>query len=228
MKEILTLEDKRYLRMICKYLTSLRMKEGTVQITRDDSEGYTNVAWEYITRFDNNFKAEVPDGLKLILEKILNYLVENDLINDEHDYDVDWGAIDIDISVEDKSIQVVESISYVDSNEYETEVELNENQFNKLLNEDVKVPDNGILTIRYNGSGDDGYIDNAFDETGDAIPSNLENFVYAELSELHGGWENDTGSSGSFIVNFNNKTIINVHRDYFDESDTKTLWSEFF
>ena len=88
MKGILTPEEKQYLRRISNYLGSMGMQDGNIEIDMDNQEefDYDNVDWDYITHFTNNYNADIPSGLIPILQKIMMYCDNNNLIK-EPDYD---------------------------------------------------------------------------------------------------------------------------------------------
>jgi hypothetical protein len=94
--------------------------------------------------------------------------------------------------------------------------------------QDVEVPDDGILTVTYNGGGDSGYIESSFDETSDAIPASIENWIYSQLELEFGGWEINEGSDGRVIFNFNNSTVEIDHIYNTIENESSTLFEESF
>ena len=93
---------------------------------------------------------------------------------------------------------------------------------------DIEVPRGGILTLSYNGGGDSGYIESSFDETGDAVPSEIEDWCYAQLESNYGGWEINEGSDGRFIFNFNDSTIVLDHTYNTEETSEDTIYEESF
>jgi len=81
MSNILTLEEKKYLQRVCRYLGSLGMTNGIIEFEFDYSEfDCEDVNWKQITTFSNNYTAEIPDVMIEISKKLLNYVCENDLI----------------------------------------------------------------------------------------------------------------------------------------------------
>jgi hypothetical protein len=59
------------------------------------------------------------------------------------------------------------------------------------------------ITIKYQGGGDDGYIENTgVDDKGDehSLSAGMEDVVYSYLEQSFGGWENNEGASGEIIV----------------------------
>jgi hypothetical protein len=82
--------------------------------------------------------------------------------------------------------------------------------------------------VKYNGSGDSGYIESNFDETGDSIPSEIEDWCYNKLESNFGGWEINEGSDGQFIFNFHDMTIRLDHTYNTEETTSDTIYKENF
>lgn len=67
----------------------------------------------------------------------------------------------------------------------------------------------GIVTIEYNGFGDSGSIESIIwkgniELENSTIHSEIEDWVYNELSARYGGWEINEGSQGNCEINFDN------------------------
>ena len=180
MKNILTTEEKRYLNMICNYLKSLGMKYGIINIELEYDQysvDENTIDWKYITHFDNNYRAEIPEGLLPILKKVWSYVVDEGLYELTDDVDmVNYNSIEINIDSDDKTLTVRNDYTYYvqsdgSSTLYDSEEE--KEMFDGWMENELKeteVPEDGYLTIKYNGSGDSGYMEGNFEETGDPIP----------------------------------------------------------
>ena len=165
MSNILTLEEKKYLQRVCRYLGSLGMTNGIIEFEFDYSEfDCENVDWKQITTFSNNYTAEIPDVMIEISKKLLNYVCENDLIRTPDVDDINWQRIEIDLDCEDSTISVVLDYNYYDIGDTETDTRsLEEEEENEslrgvfdVLEDDPDIQDR-ILTIDYSGGGDSGY-----------------------------------------------------------------------
>ena len=122
MSNILTLEEKKYLQRVCRYLGSLGMTNGIIEFEFDYSEfDCENVDWKQITTFSNNYTAEIPDVMIEISKKLLNYVCENDLIRTPDVDDINWQRIEIDLDCEDSTISVVLDYNYYDTGDTETD-----------------------------------------------------------------------------------------------------------
>ena len=235
MKNILTPEEKKYLRRISNYLRSLGMSEGLIEFEVDYGNfDFNSIRWDQITHFENNYRAEVPDGLIPIMEKIFKYVDENDLFNSADVDGLNYERISIEIDAESKEISVKYWYSYYDRGDsqsvvYDSQEDIS--RFKKWVSEDfteIEIPEDAVLTIKYNGSGDSGYIESTFDENGDSVPSSIEDWCYQELESNFGGWEINEGSDGEFIFDFDNYIINLSHTMNVEENSSDTLYEESF
>ena len=237
MEQILTLDEKKYLKRTCNYFGSLGMTEGEigVEIESDQYELTINdFNWEYITHFENNHRAEIPEVIIPILQKIINYVIDEGKYQEpDVDY-MNYQRIDIIIDCDSKDISVLHWYTFY-GREGENSVEFDSyedtEKFDRWMEEDlgdVEIPNSGILTLRYNGGGDSGYIESQFDETNDVVPAGLEDWCYRQLEKHFGGWEVNEGSDGRFVFNFNNSTVSLFNTYNNEETVTNTLFKENF
>ena len=235
MSNILTLEEKKYLQRVCRYLGSLGMTNGIIEFEFDYSEfDCEDVDWKQITTFSNNYTAEIPDVMIEISKKLLNYVCENDLIRTPDVDDVNWQRIEIDLDCEDSTISVVLDYNYYDIGDTETDTRsLEEEEENESLREVFDVleddPDiqDRILTIDYSGGGDSGYLEDSFNN-GDSVPAVVSDFCYNMLENRFGGWEINEGSQGHFEIDLDKKEISLNHTYNIDETGRDTLLEEKF
>ena len=91
--------------------------------------------------------------------------------------------------------------------------------FNDLLKDGVI----GKWRVDFNGSGDDGYIDDNMGslQKSDAreISESLNEYLYDFLESRHHRWEEDTGSYGFFIIDIDKKTIELDYTEMEDVND---------
>ena len=235
MSNILTLEEKKYLQRVCRYLGSLGMTNGIIEFEFDYSEfDCEDVNWKQITTFSNNYTAEIPDVMIEISKKLLNYVCENDLIRTPDVDDVNWQRIEIDLDCEDSTISVVLDYNYYDVGDTESDTRsLEEEEENESLKEVFDVleddPDiqDRILTIDYSGGGDSGYLEDSFNN-GDSVPAVVSDFCYNMLENRFGGWEINEGSQGNFEIDLDRKEITLNHTYNIDETGRDTLLEEKF
>ncbi len=235
MSNILTLEEKKYLQRVCRYLGSLGMTNGIIEFEFDYSEfDCEDVDWKQITTFSNNYTAEIPDVMIEISKKLLNYVCENDLIRTPDVDDINWQRIEIDLDCEDSTISVVLDYNYYDTGDTETDTRsLEEEEENESLREVFDVleddPDiqDRILTIDYSGGGDSGYLEDSFNNA-DSVPAVVSDFCYNMLENRFGGWEINEGSQGHFEIDLDKKEITLNHTYNLDETGRDTLLEEKF
>jgi hypothetical protein len=234
---LLTPEDKQYLRRVCRYLGSLGMRDGSIEMDIDSGWDYdfSDIIWEDQTHFANNYSAEVPDGLIPIYKKIADHIQENNLYKSPQYDDINYERIDFDIDCQKSEISVNHWYTYYqrgDSNsvtwDAEDDKEIFEEWEKEGVLEDLDIPNDGILTIKSNGSGDSGYIENSFEEIGDQVPAAIEDWCYNQLERNFGGWEINEGSDGEFIFNFHDMTIELNHTYNVEENTTDTIYEESF
>jgi len=236
MEKLLTPEDKKVLNLISNYIRSNGLREGQIEIDMDygdlDIERIKNV-----TIFSNSYNVEIPEELIEICYKILKHIDENQGLDVDVD-DLNYERLEIELDTLEKTITVSHFISYFEQSDSdytewseEDYKDLDENpitkMFNELENEPDIIPVDGQLQLRYNGSGDSGYLEDYF-ESGGAAPASVSDWCYQQLESLHGGWEINEGSQGYFNFDVNNKTVELSHTMNNEESETKTLYEEKF
>jgi len=240
MKKLLTPEEKQYLRRVCNYLASLGMTYGDIEFEMDTYDidiQYKNINWNHITHFTNNYRADIPSGLIPIIQKVIKYADEEGLYSN-HIPDAEtmsYQRFDISVNCTSQDISLTHHYSWYDRGDGSS-VEwkgdegrgiFEEWEKDGVLNE-LEIPEGGILTLRYNGGGDSGYIESSFEENNDSVPTEIENWCYRQLESNFGGWEIFEGSDGEFIFDFNNMEIDLNHTNNTEENSSDTLWEEPF
>ena len=230
-QKILTPEEKKYLGKVSRYLASMGMKYGDINFEMEpDDEEISYSEYGFPTHFDNNYYAEIPDGLIPILKKIIDYVDDDGLYSNLPDgSDIDYQRFEITISGVKKEIALTHIYSYYSEGdstgiEYDDMIEEWEE---KGVFDDTSIPEDGYLVLKYNGGGDSGYIESDF-ENGEPSPGAVEEWCYQQLEENFGGWEINEGSQGEFQFDFNEKTVILSHTYNIIEDRSNTLWEEKF
>lgn len=235
---ILTPEDKQYLRRVSRYLESLGMRDGSIEMEIDNGEDFdfTEIDWDREgSHFSNNYSAEVPDGLIPILKKIGDYIEHNNLFMLPKQDDINYERIEFDIDSRTQQVSVRHWWTFYDRGDTNSRF-WDEEEGKEIFKEwekdgvfeDLEIPKRGVLTIKYNGSGDSGYIESSFEENGDSVPTAMENWCYRQLEYNFGGWEINEGSDGEFVFNFHNMTIELSHTYNTEENATDTMYEESF
>lgn len=230
-QKILSDEEKIYLDRICRYLGSYGMNIGYIEFEFDSYPDKQDLNLSKITHFDNNYTADVPDGLYPIFQKIIDNFFVNDLFY-EPDQDVYWQKIEILINCDEKSIRLDHTYGYYGTDSPITTEWNKKNENNPIFDilsdeEIIEDFESDFLTLSFNGSGDSGYIEDFFNN-GDEVPEPISNWCYDCLEDLHGGWEINEGSQGEFTFNIPKKIVTLDFTYNTDENSTNTLWEEKF
>ena len=230
-EKILTPEEKKYLGKVSRYLASMGMKYGDINFEMEpDDEEISYSEYGFPTHFDNNYYAEIPDGLVPILKKIIDYVDDDGLYSNLPDgSDIDYQRFEITIDGVKKEISLTHIYSYYSEGdstgiEYDDMIEEWEE---KGIFEDIEIPEDGYMVLKYNGGGDSGYIESDFDN-GERSPDEIEEWCYKQLEENFGGWEINEGSQGEFQFDFNEKTVILSHTYNTMLDSSNTIWEEEF
>jgi hypothetical protein len=231
-QNILTPEEKKYLGKVSRYLASLGMNLGEIEFEMEpDQEGIAYSPNDFPSHFQNNYNAEIPDGLVSILKKIIDYVDDEGLYRElPDDGYIDYQRFDITIYTgEKKEISLTHIYSFQiggepEGVEYDDMIEEWEE---KGVFNDTEIPEDNYLVLKYNGGGDSGYIESNF-ENGEPVPTEVEEWCYQQLEDNFAGWEINEGSQGEFQFYFDEKNVILSHTFNIEESKSNTLWEEEF
>jgi hypothetical protein len=236
-QNILTPEEKKYLGKVSRYLASLGMKYGDIQFEMEADEEEISYSENYFpTHFENNYTAEIPDGLVPILKKIIDYFDDANLYGNLPDGGyIDYQRFEITIDGVKREISLTHVYSYNgegDSTGIEYDDMIEEWEEKGVFNM-TEIPEDNYLVLKYNGGGDSGYIESHFDSGarnpyGESVPTEVEEWCYQQLEENFGGWEINEGSQGEFQFDFNEKTVILSHTYNTLVDESNTLWEEEF
>jgi hypothetical protein len=236
-QNILTPEEKKYIGKVSRYLRSMGMTYGEIQFEMEPDDEEISYRENYFpTHFENNYNAEIPDGLVPILKKIISYVDDEGLYDElPNDANIVYQGFEIMIDSVKKEISLTHMYSYQTEGgsegvEYDDMIEEWEE---KGVFDDIEIPEDNYLVLKYNGGGDSGYIESHFDSGarnpyGESVPTEVEEWCYQQLEENFGGWEINEGSQGEFQFDFNEKTVILSHTYNIEESKSNTLWEEEF
>lgn len=236
MKSLLTDDEKKYLRAIANYIQSVGMSAGVIDfdVEYEDTFDPSQVRWDQITHFHNNYRAEIPSKVNPILKKVID-ANSNKFGEIETDEYINWQNVSIEIDAKEKVLMITQNWSYYTegdtlSNEWDyTEDEDVEELFQEL---EQAIPkhdryEKRYLNLKYDGSGDSGFIEDFFDE-GDTVPESVKDWCYDKLESLYGGWEINEGSRGTFEFDFDDKKITLYHTDNISVDDSNTIYEESF
>lgn len=238
MKSLLTDDEKKYLRAVSNYIQSLGMPSGIVdfEIEYDSIFNPKDVRWDQITHFSNHYRAEIPSKLNPILKKIVDAHADkfNEPLSEDN---INWESVTVEIDAKEKVLMITHNWSYyAEGDTLSTEWDYTEDEeVGKLFEElEEAIPvedryDKKYLNLKYDGSGDSGFIEDRFDEgNGNEVPAAVSDWCYDRLESLHGGWEINEGSRGTFEFDFDDKKIILYHTDNVNMDESTTIYEESF
>jgi hypothetical protein len=230
MKNILTSEEKKYLRFISRMLQSYGHSYGYYEIDVDyslDNLDYEDLNVKQLESFANNYSIDTPKDLYPILEKVIKEGLKYDETPDIDD--VNYGRVEIFIDAKEEDISVKYFYTYYDTSDssgmtYDAAEDDSVKQVLETLSELGIVEDE----LTYDGSGDSGYISDRFSDSNKEVPADVEDFCYRQLEGHFGGWEINEGSQGNFHFN-TRRGIIELSHTYNEEiAEAITLYQESF
>jgi len=239
MKNILNEQDLLLLRRMCNYLGSLGMSEGIIDFYLDEYEDKPEKVeilriFDDTNTFSNNYRAGIPVSLHNLLKKVLVYSFDEDLFVYPGNDGLTYANLEIKIDCDTKSLTITQNWGYYEA-EGEESIVFDIDDDEKIgelftLMEEAKLFDNDepFLELRYDGSGDSGYIQSEFDETNDPVPSPVEDWCYDRLETNFGGWEINEGSQGRFLFYPENKTIELLHSNNVQMTETESIFETKF
>jgi hypothetical protein len=231
---------KKKFEYMMRYFKSLDCGELEIRLELDESY----VQYYYIN-CKNRKISDLPSNLDVIFNEICE-LYGRTLYNSGpgSSYNDTNSYFYVDIVIDTKNDSLI--FKDIDFTEYATEdsgleyhfdeTEEGEPMYDRFikLREFFSKEDLTQITVTYNGSGDNGYIEGTY-KTDDgkmgSVPGFLEDISY-ELLEDFGGWELNEGSQGTITINpnsiyiehewnteeeYTNKVNIVVTKDSFDE-----------
>ena len=189
---------KRLLTSFFLFLEQFDTPEASVSfdMESDSISWWNEKVWINILRKDVNIPSNFLPLFDMIIEKYGDE-IWNGSMNENQD---DYYRVSISFKV-DQRLMIITSVITENGEEPASD------DYNLNNNEDVNtfLDEKNIerITIKYQGGGDDGYIENTgVDDKGDeySLSAGMEDVVYSYLEQSFGGWENNEGASGGIIV----------------------------
>jgi hypothetical protein len=152
--------------------------------------------WINILRKDVNIPSNFLPLFDMIIEKYGDE-IWNGSMNEEQD---DYYSASISFKVDQRLMIITSVITENGEEPASDDYNLNNNEEVNTFLDEKNIE---RITIKYQGGGDDGYIENTgVDDKGDeySLSAGMEDVVYSYLEQSFGGWENNEGASGGIIV----------------------------
>lgn len=204
MENILTPEERKYLRFISKYLLSYGEDVGTIKIEDFDSIEIDDLVGSGFAQFDENYYLEVPGQLEPIIVKLARYAEPK---IPEVDEDISSSSLDIVIDTKKQELTGLYTYSYYNTDDTGLMYSAGEDGIDKIF-EEMSEANIDWVEVPFTGSGDSGSIDTATDIDGSMvnISPTIEDWCYYQLERHYGGWEINEGSQGKFIFDYKKET----------------------
>lgn len=221
MEDILTPEEKKYLRKLSLFMKSEGAKNaylstsyegGIYDFDASDIEFLDTGKFDYID-------FEITNEFREILKKCAEYIERN--IDSYTLPEADFGELEVRLDVTNRILTISFLYTeYTQSEEISEEFDAEDDEVvNEIFNQLSEISNKNTMVLEYNGGGDSGYIESQF-ESGENVPANIEDFCYRVLENSHGGWEINEGSQGRFVFDKKNK-IITLEHTYNEENNEK-------
>ena len=189
---------KRLLTSFFLFLEQFDTPEASVSfdMESDGISWWNEKVWINILRKDVKIPSNFLPLFDMIIEKY-GQEIWNGSMNEEED---DYYRASISFKV-DQRLMIITSVITENGEEPASD------NYTLNNNEDVNtfLDENNIerITIKYEGGGDDGYIeDKGEGDNGEEydLSAGMSDVVYSYLEQSFGGWENNEGASGEIIV----------------------------
>jgi len=189
---------KRLLTSFFLFLEQFDTPEANVtfDMESDGIQWWNEKVWINILRKDVNIPSNFLPLFDMIIKKYGDE-IWNESSNEEED---DYYRVSISFKV-DQRLMIITSVITENGEEPASD------DYNLNNNEDVNtfLDEKNIerITIKYQGGGDDGYIENTgVDDKGNeySLSAGMEDVVYSYLQQSFGGWENNEGAYGKITV----------------------------
>jgi hypothetical protein len=190
---------KRLLTSFFLFLEQFDTPEASVSfdMESDSISWWDEKVWVNILRKDVKIPSNFLPLFDMIIEKY-GEEIWNGSMNEEED---DYYRASISFKVDQRLMIITSEITENGEEPASDDYTLNDNDdVNTFLDENNLES----ITIKYEGGGDDGYIeDKGEGDNGEEydLSAGMSDVVYGYLEQSFGGWENNEGASGEIIVN---------------------------
>lgn len=209
---LLTDDEKKTLKRVSLYVQSSSLDLGWIRLSEGEYDEDTVFDRTTCPIFNNTNNLEIPEPYYPIIQKIYDYSFSTGLIEDKDDYDALFQTVEISLYTEERKIELEYTWGETEQDDVVTklwELDSDDNDDEELSQIFDMLKDIGPreLVLNFNGSGDEGYVDDVFRQNYEEVPEFFHEWCEEQLSNNFGDWGDNDGSSGSFVVNFDEKTI---------------------
>ena len=208
---------KRLLTSFFLFLEQFDTPEASVSfdMESDGINWWNDKVWVNILRKDVNIPSNFLPLFDMIIDNYGREIWEGSMNEEEDDY----YQASISFKV-DQRLMIITSVITENGEEPASD------DYNLNNNEDVNtfLDEKNIerITIKYEGGGDDGYIDGKGEgDDGEEydLSAGMSDVVYSYLEQSFGGWENNEGAKGEIIVT---KEEIQIDHIWYTREDVNS------
>ena len=217
-----TEEQLKSLKLFSIYLQSY----GAETATKTYSIEYCDVDYE-----DDHFhspQTSIPIETYDKINEVLNEIIKTNDLFENATTDCDLrGELLIYFNTKSRLFKAIANQWQISTNEYdysksldEIAEEYDEDTYNEFVKLFEKIGEGGRGEIRFQGSGDDGFIEDEIDINGslESVPKLIEDMIYQWLMSTHIDWYNNEGGQGSFFFFPNsNEILLEIGQNYEEE-----------
>jgi hypothetical protein len=207
------------LELLLKFLNKLNVNTASLDVDIYDGE-ISNVDGGMSTDTGSYFN--LPQPLSSYIDDIVEPYVEEyfetyeSMEGVEYDDFTGQETLTIIFYPKERKIEITSEEVWSDTEANESEIDLNnypdlKESVNQVFEE---FGYDGEIMIDYEGSGDDGYINNTMKINGveQDLNEEIEEIVYNVLGNFYGGWENNDGSKGMVTIT---KDMIHIEHIWY-------------
>lgn len=228
MKEKFTKDEIKKLRFLSRYMLGHGITSDMVDISLDfcdyspNSDDLKSIDLNGEV-FNRNYQTVLPESVVPVLHKCLE-LSGDKLDNFSPDVDyINYGTLEISMDARENRLEIDYFYTYYEQDDPNgvTYDASDDEDTKKIIDIVMGLCDEDEVELRYNGSGDSGYIEGQFENCDESVPAEVEDWCYRELEQF-GGWEINEGSQGTFY--FYNDRIELSHIYNVERSERVTLF----
>ena len=208
---------KRLLTSFFLFLEQFDTPEAGVAIDME-SDGiswWNEKVWVNILRKDVNIPSNFLPLFDMIIEKYGREIWQGSMNEEEDDY----YRVSISFKVDQRLMIITSVITENGEEPASDDYTLNNNEDVNTFLDEKNIE---RITIKYEGGGDDGYIeDKVKGDNGEEydLRAGMSDVVYTYLEQSFGGWENNEGAKGEIIVT---KEEIQIDHIWYTREDVNS------
>ncbi len=209
---------KKYFEALLLYMGNLKCEDISTELTMDG---------RYVDYWDQEFiglvnglnqKINLPKQFIKLFDTLLEKYGDEIWDGSQNDEGSEWYRVRIDVYYKKRSIVITSEIEITTEDGAGYEIDVSDND---LIQSFLRENEIDFFSVKYNGGGDSGEIEESlYDENGNEMPNievnfsdDLWEFLEEKLDSAFGGWEINEGSVGT--INVDHETL-SIDHTWFD------------